>query len=136
MTSRVARPDTETMAERILMIDDDNRLAGMVSDYLGGAGLSGTIPPPGREGGGPLERGALPPGSLRLLLPRAARPPPFRRPRRPTPRAPPLPAPRGRSQETASHPDRARRRLRLRPGSGPVSRDARNIFRCRTTASP
>ncbi len=43
MTSGVARPDTERMAERILMIDDDDRLAGMVSDYLGGAGFRLTL---------------------------------------------------------------------------------------------
>jgi DNA-binding response OmpR family regulator len=34
------------MAERILMIDDDDRLAGMVSDYLGGAGFRLTSPAP------------------------------------------------------------------------------------------
>ena len=48
------------MAERILMIDDDNRLAGMVSDYLGGAGFRVTIAATGREGeallGGSLQR--------------------------------------------------------------------------------
>ena len=39
MTAGPARPDTGHMADRILMIDDDDRLAGMVSDYLGGAGF-------------------------------------------------------------------------------------------------
>jgi len=34
------------MAERILMIDDDDRLAGMVSDYLGGAGFVSPSPAP------------------------------------------------------------------------------------------
>ena len=38
------------MAERILMIDDDNRLAGMVQDYLGGAGFRVTVAGTGREG--------------------------------------------------------------------------------------
>jgi two-component system phosphate regulon response regulator OmpR len=37
------------MAERILMIDDDARLAGMVSDYLGGAGFRLTVAGTGRE---------------------------------------------------------------------------------------
>ena len=50
MTSGAKRPDTETMAERILMIDDDSRLAGMVSDYLGGVGFRLTIAGTGREG--------------------------------------------------------------------------------------
>jgi DNA-binding response OmpR family regulator len=31
------------MAERVLMIDDDRRLAEMVSDYLGGAGFRLTL---------------------------------------------------------------------------------------------
>ena len=43
MTSGARRPDTETMAARILMIDDDARLAGMVQDYLGGAGFRVTV---------------------------------------------------------------------------------------------
>jgi DNA-binding response OmpR family regulator len=38
------------MAERILMIDDDDRLAGMVSDYLGGAGFRVTVANTGRDG--------------------------------------------------------------------------------------
>ena len=46
------------MAERILMIDDDNRLAGMVSDYLGGAGFRLTIAPTAREGEALLKREA------------------------------------------------------------------------------
>ena len=50
MTSGHRRHDTEPMAERILMIDDDNRLAGMVSDYLGGAGFRVTVAGTGRDG--------------------------------------------------------------------------------------
>ena len=42
--------DTGAMAERILMIDDDSRLAGMVCDYLGGAGFRVTVAGSGREG--------------------------------------------------------------------------------------
>ena len=42
------------MAERILMIDDDARLAGMVSDYLGGAGFRLTTVGTAREGEGLL----------------------------------------------------------------------------------
>ncbi|HVJ09951.1 MAG TPA: response regulator transcription factor [Burkholderiales bacterium] len=41
------------MAERILMIDDDARLASMVSEYLGGAGYKVTTAASGAEG---LER--------------------------------------------------------------------------------
>ena len=55
MTSGSPRPDTEAMAERILMIDDDNRLAGMVSDYLGGAGFRVTIAGTGARGRGAAE---------------------------------------------------------------------------------
>ena len=38
------------MAERILMIDDDVRLATMVSDYLGGAGFRVTAAATARDG--------------------------------------------------------------------------------------
>jgi two-component system phosphate regulon response regulator OmpR len=41
------------VAERILMIDDDARLASMVSEYLGGAGYKVTTAANGAEG---LER--------------------------------------------------------------------------------
>ena len=71
MTSRVPRPDTEVMAERILMIDDDNRLAGMVSDYLGGAGFRVTIAATGREGEALLKRDAFDAVILDLMLPDA-----------------------------------------------------------------
>ena len=71
MTSGAKRPDTETMAERILMIDDDNRLAGMVSDYLGGAGFRVTIANTGREGEALLKREAFDAVILDLMLPDA-----------------------------------------------------------------
>ena len=71
MTSRVARPDTEAMAERILMIDDDNRLAGMVSDYLGGAGFRLTIAGTARDGEALLKRESFDAIILDLMLPDA-----------------------------------------------------------------
>ena len=71
MTSRVPRPDTEVMAERILMIDDDSRLAGMVSDYLGGAGFRLTIAGTAREGEALLKRETFDAIILDLMLPDA-----------------------------------------------------------------
>src|ERR1700730_11188821 len=59
------------MAERILMIDDDNRLAGMVSDYLGWAGFRVTIAATGREGEALLKRDAFDAVILDLMLPDA-----------------------------------------------------------------
>ena len=59
------------MAERILMIDDDNRLAGMVSDYLGGAGFRVTIANTGREGEALLKRETFDAVILDLMLPDA-----------------------------------------------------------------
>jgi len=59
------------MAERILMIDDDNRLAGMVSDYLGGAGFRVTIANTGRDGEALLKREAFDVVILDLMLPDA-----------------------------------------------------------------
>lgn len=54
------------MAERILLIDDDSRLASMVSEYLGGAGYKVTTAASGAEG---LERlGAEPYHALVLDL--------------------------------------------------------------------
>src|SRR5436853_6520262 len=69
MTSRVPRPDTGHMAERILMIDDDDRLAGMVSDYLGGAGFRLTIAGTAREGEALLKRESFDAVILDLMLP-------------------------------------------------------------------
>jgi DNA-binding response OmpR family regulator len=57
------------MAERILMIDDDARLAGMVSDYLGGAGFRLTVAGTGREGEALLKREAFDAVILDLMLP-------------------------------------------------------------------
>ena len=54
------------MAERILLVDDDSRLAAMVSEYLGGAGYRVTTAATGGEG---LERlGAEPYDGLVLDL--------------------------------------------------------------------
>ena len=71
MTSRAVRPNTEAMAERILMIDDDNRLAGMVSDYLGGAGFRLTLAGSAREGEAILKRESFDAVILDLMLPDA-----------------------------------------------------------------
>ena len=59
------------MAERILMIDDDARLAGMVSDYLGGAGFRLTIAGTAREGEALLKRESFDAVILDLMLPDA-----------------------------------------------------------------
>jgi DNA-binding response OmpR family regulator len=59
------------MAERILMIDDDARLAAMVSDYLGGAGFRLTIAGTGREGEALLKRESFDAVILDLMLPDA-----------------------------------------------------------------
>ena len=59
------------MAERILMIDDDNRLAGMVTDYLGGAGFRVTVAGTGREGEALLKRETFDAVILDLMLPDA-----------------------------------------------------------------
>jgi DNA-binding response OmpR family regulator len=57
------------MAERILMIDDDARLAAMVSDYLGGAGFRLTVAGTGREGEALLKRESFDAVILDLMLP-------------------------------------------------------------------
>ena len=57
------------MAERVLMIDDDNRLAGMVCDYLGGAGFRVTVAPTAREGEALLKRETFDAVILDLMLP-------------------------------------------------------------------
>lgn len=59
------------MAERILMIDDDDRLAGMVSDYLGGAGFRVTVANTGRAGEAQLSRETFDAVILDLMLPDA-----------------------------------------------------------------
>jgi len=72
MTSGFARPDTaEVMAERILMIDDDARLSGMVQDYLGGAGFRLTLAAAAREGEALLKRETFDAVILDLMLPDA-----------------------------------------------------------------
>jgi DNA-binding response OmpR family regulator len=59
------------MAERVLMIDDDRRLAEMVSDYLGGAGFRLTLALTAREGEALLKREAFDAVILDLMLPDA-----------------------------------------------------------------
>ena len=59
------------MAARILMIDDDARLAGMVSDYLGAAGFRLTAVGTAREGEARLKREAYDAVILDLMLPDA-----------------------------------------------------------------
>jgi DNA-binding response OmpR family regulator len=59
------------MAERILMIEDDARLAGMVSDYLGRAGFRLTAVGTAREGEARLKREAFDAVILDLMLPDA-----------------------------------------------------------------
>ncbi|MBN9091129.1 MAG: response regulator [Reyranella sp.] len=59
------------MAERILMIDDDARLAAMVSDYLGGAGFRLTIAGTARDGEALLKRESFDAVILDLMLPDA-----------------------------------------------------------------
>jgi DNA-binding response OmpR family regulator len=71
MTAGPARPDTGHMADRILMIDDDDRLAGMVSDYLGGAGFRLTTAGTAREGEALLKRESFDAVILDLMLPDA-----------------------------------------------------------------
>jgi DNA-binding response OmpR family regulator len=57
------------MAERILMIDDDARLAAMVCDYLGGAGFRVAVAGTAREGEAQLRREAFDAVILDLMLP-------------------------------------------------------------------
>ncbi len=71
MTSGARRPDTDPMAARILMIDDDDRLAGMVSDYLGGAGFRVTAAGTGADGEALLRRETFDAVILDLMLPDA-----------------------------------------------------------------
>jgi DNA-binding response OmpR family regulator len=59
------------MAERILMIDDDSRLAGMVGDYLGGAGFRVTVAGTARDGEVLLKRETFDAVILDLMLPDA-----------------------------------------------------------------
>jgi len=57
------------MAERLLIIDDDARLAAMVSDYLTAAGFFVDRRSSGREGLAALERGAFDAIILDVMLP-------------------------------------------------------------------
>ena len=71
MTPGSRRPDTEAMAARILMIDDDDRLAGMVQDYLGGAGFRVTVAGTAGSGEALLKRESFNALILDLMLPDA-----------------------------------------------------------------
>ena len=71
MTPGSRRPDTEAMAARILMIDDDDRLAGMVQDYLGGAGFRVTVAGTAGSGEALLKRESFDALILDLMLPDA-----------------------------------------------------------------
>src|SRR6187399_244982 len=57
------------MTSRILIIDDDTRLAGMVSDYLGEAGYQVASAPTAREGEQRLKREQYDALILDLMLP-------------------------------------------------------------------
>ena len=57
------------MSERILLVDDDPRLAEMVSEYLGVAGYRVTIAPDGRAGLERLSRAPFDALVLDLMLP-------------------------------------------------------------------
>ncbi|MBN8957828.1 MAG: response regulator [Rhizobiales bacterium] len=59
------------MTSRLLIIDDDKRLAEMVADYLGEAGLRVTAAPTAREGETLLKREAFDALILDLMLPDA-----------------------------------------------------------------
>ena len=57
------------MAERILLVEDDARLAAMVAEYLGEAGLRVTIVPGGEQGLARLAREPFDAVVLDLMLP-------------------------------------------------------------------
>ena len=57
------------MSFRVLLVEDDARLAGMVADYLGEAGFRSAIAPTGREAQRLLKREAFDAVILDLMLP-------------------------------------------------------------------
>jgi two-component system phosphate regulon response regulator OmpR len=57
------------MAERILLVEDDSRLAAMVAEYLGDAGLRVTVVPGGEQGLARLAREPFDAVVLDLMLP-------------------------------------------------------------------
>jgi len=57
------------MSVRVLLVEDDARLAGMVADYLGEAGIRSTIAGTGREAQRLLKRDAFDAVILDLMLP-------------------------------------------------------------------
>ena len=68
--TEAARPsDTAAMTARVLIIDDDKRLAGMVADYLGEAGFRVTASATARDGEQRLKREPFDALVLDLMLP-------------------------------------------------------------------
>src|SRR4029453_18151218 len=57
------------MSVRVLLVEDDARLAGMVADYLGEAGIRSAIAGTGREAQRLLKRDAFDAVILDLMLP-------------------------------------------------------------------
>jgi DNA-binding response OmpR family regulator len=71
MTARAPPSDTRTVTARVLIIDDDRRLAEMVADYLGGVGFRISASATAREGEQRLKREAFDALILDLMLPDA-----------------------------------------------------------------
>jgi DNA-binding response OmpR family regulator len=71
MTAKPPASDNSPVSGRILIIDDDRRLAGMVADYLGEAGFRVTTSATAREGEQRLRRETFDALILDLMLPDA-----------------------------------------------------------------
>ena len=69
MTAGARASDTHVVSARILIIDDDKRLAGMVADYLGKAGFRVATSATGRDGEERLKREGFDALILDLMLP-------------------------------------------------------------------
>jgi DNA-binding response OmpR family regulator len=66
-SAAAALPDTIAPVQRILLIDDDSRLAAMLRDYLGAAGLEVVLAPDGARGMTALDAASGAPVDLVLL---------------------------------------------------------------------